>query len=59
MFGSSDTSKPREKNGREIQILHSERISTEKLINEKIHYIAQSMLLGSKKIIYQNFLYYT
>lgn len=34
----------REKNEREIQIPHSERTNVEMLINEKIQYIAQSML---------------
>lgn len=44
MLELSDASSLREKNEREIQFPRSERTNVEMLINEKLQYIAQSML---------------
>jgi hypothetical protein len=43
-----DPSSPREKKEQEIQISRSERMNAEMLINEKLQYIAQSMLSDSE-----------
>jgi len=45
MLEPLDENSLHEKDGQEIKISRLEETNVEKLINEKIHYIAQSMLL--------------